>query len=605
IVLRWLGAHIEDNVKIGEIHTFLSYPTNLLHFERGVTTFGSVLLVPTELTLSGDHYVDYITLGSYTNLGNGCSILPGSHLESEIMIGNLTCVSRETKSNTGDVFIGVPARAMPFKMPLRSSSTTTTTDEMKIIPIWHTCFTHFISKSLLLTIYSLTGVVGMLIIHTILICIIYRYRSYVRYPAVQQIISRLNQDHQQFICPFFGNTQWLINLFRAFGAHIGEGVIIPDFSCLTDYHLITIGDNVRFSIHANIQCHSFEQRILKLAPVTIRKSCVLMSGSFVMAGCKLMGNNRLYPFTLVMKNDILLPNTQWKGLPARLLTTKAASSQSALVRDNKVEQRQSSENVDSLSFWYEWIANTYSNVDELQFMNYGYADLDEHIDDNSDYCSKQLYKQVLAHVSLTNQNVLEVSCGRGAGAVWCVHNYIPGSYVGADLSSGVIDVCRQRHSTISRLSFVVADATKYLPFENESLDIVLCVEATHAYGGPAAVQRFASEVARVLRPNGYFLWCDLFHIDGSDTSIDYLTANGELIVEEKINITKNVLHALDIQSNTRAEFIERYVQPREQEYFRLFAGLPGTQMYNGMYEGSIQYWRAVFRKKTTTDMITI
>ncbi|CAF4261273.1 unnamed protein product, partial [Adineta steineri] len=136
-------------------------------------------------------------------------------------------------------------------------------------------------------------------------------------------------------------------------------------------------------------------------------------------------------------------------------------------------------------------------------------------------------------------------------------------------------------------------------------DIVLCVEATHAYGGPAAVQRFASEVARVLRPNGYFLWCDLFHIDGSDTSIDYLTANGELIVEEKINITRNVLHALDIQSNTRAEFIERYVRPKEQEYFRLFAGLPGTQMYNGMYEGHIQYWRAVFRKKTTTDMTTI
>ncbi|CAF0960809.1 unnamed protein product [Adineta steineri] len=212
---------------------------------------------------------------------------------------------------------------------------------------------------------------------------------------------------------------------------------------------------------------------------------------------------------------------------------------------------------------------------------------------------------VLAHVSLTNQNALEVSCGRGAGAVWCVHYYVPGSYMGVDLSPSVIDICRKRHSMISRLSFVVADATKYLPFENESLDIVLCVEATHAYGGSAAVQRFASEVARVLRPNGYFLWCDLFHIDGSDTSIDYLTANGELIVEEKINITRNVLHALDIQSNTRAEFIERYVRPKEQEYFRLFAGLPGTQMYNGMYEGHIQYWRAVFRKKTTTDMTTI
>ncbi|CAF3482839.1 unnamed protein product, partial [Adineta steineri] len=270
-------------------------------------------------TLSGDHCVDYITLGSYTNLGNGCSILPGSHLASETMIGNLTRISRETNSNTGDVFLGVPARVMPFKMPSRST-TTTTTDQMKIIPIWHTCFTHFISKSLLLTIYSLTGVVGMLIIHTILICTTYRYRSYIRYPLVQQMISRLRQDHQQFICPFLGNTQWLINLFRALGAHIGEGVIIPDFSCLTDYHLITIENDVRLNMHANIQCHSFEQRVLQLDSVTIKSSCILMSGSFVMAGCKLMGNNRLYPFTLVMKNDLLRSNTQWKGLPARVVT---------------------------------------------------------------------------------------------------------------------------------------------------------------------------------------------------------------------------------------------------------------------------------------------
>ncbi|CAF0848571.1 unnamed protein product [Adineta steineri] len=278
IVLRWLGAHIEDNVKISEIDTFLSYPTNLLHFKTGVTTFGSVLLVPTELTLSGDHCVDHITLGSYTNLGNGCSILPGSHLASETIIGNLTRVSRETNSNTGDIFIGAPASVMPFKMPLRLT-TTTSAGQMKIIPTWHTCFSHFISKSLLLTIYSLTGIVGMLSIHTILICISYRYRSHIRYPILQQIISRLRQDHQQFICPFLGNTQWLIILFRALGAHIGEGIVIPNFSCLSDYHLITIENDVRLNMHANIQCHSFEQRVLQLDSVTIKSSCILMSGS--------------------------------------------------------------------------------------------------------------------------------------------------------------------------------------------------------------------------------------------------------------------------------------------------------------------------------------
>jgi len=138
---------------------------------------------------------------------------------------------------------------------------------------------------------------------------------------------------------------------------------------------------------------------------------------------------------------------------------------------------------------------------------------------------------------------------------------------------------------------------------NESFDIVLCIEATHAYGGPAAVGRFAREVARVLRPNGYLLWCDLSHVDGSDTSIDYLTSNSELVVQETVNITKNVLHALDIQSKSRAEFIERFVRPKDREFFRLYAGLPGTQIYEEMSKGSVNYWRALFRKKTATTAI--
>ncbi|CAF1073140.1 unnamed protein product [Adineta steineri] len=304
-VLRWLGAHIEENVKIAEIDTFLSCPTNLLKLEMGVTTFGGVSIVPTELTPSGDHRVDQIILGSHTNLANGCSILPGSCLESETMIGNLTRITRETKSKSGVVLMGVPARTMPFQMPVTPKNQ----DQIEIIPFWHTCLSHYVSKCLLLGIYSSGGLVGGSIIHTMFVCGLYRYRSYIRYQIIEQIIARVNQDYAQFICPFLGNTQWLIRLFRAYGAHIGENTIIPDISSITDYHLMAIGDNVRLNVGTQIQCHSFEQRIFKLDPVSIGNSCVLMSGSIVMAGCKLMGNNRLCPLTLIMKNDQLPPDT--------------------------------------------------------------------------------------------------------------------------------------------------------------------------------------------------------------------------------------------------------------------------------------------------------
>jgi ubiquinone/menaquinone biosynthesis C-methylase UbiE len=208
-------------------------------------------------------------------------------------------------------------------------------------------------------------------------------------------------------------------------------------------------------------------------------------------------------------------------------------------------------------------------------------------------------------VPLENRYVLEVNCGRGAGSAWCVRNLAPHSYIGTDPCQQIIELCRRLYSMTPRLSFLVADATKHLPFQDESVDVVLCIESTHAYGGPEAVKRFASEVARVLRPNGYFLWCDLCRIDGSDASVDYLISNGELIVEEKINITNNVLHALDIQSRSRADFIERYIPPAEQEHFRLFAGLPGTQIYEEMRQGHIEYWRAVLQKKTTTANMAV
>ncbi|CAF4017821.1 unnamed protein product, partial [Adineta steineri] len=595
IILRWLGAQVDDDIKLAEIDIFLSYPTNLLKLETGVTSFADILLVPTEMTLSGDHRVDWITLGSHTNLGNFCSILPGSHLVSHTMVGNLTRITRETNSNSGDVFIGAPARAMPFQMPIREA----TEDQIKTISFWKTCFSHYISKCLLIGIYLSCGLVGGPIIHTIIVCSFYRWPSYVDNKIIKQIIGKLGEDHRIFICLFLGNTQWLIRLFRAYGANIGNNVIIPDFYSIFDYNLVTIGDHVRLNINADISGHTFEQRILKLVPVTVGNSCVLMSGSMVMPGCKLMGNNRLHPFTLVMKNDLLQPNTQWKGLPAQSYVAKPILSRSVPICDDVAKCQQRSNRFDRLSLWYEKISSIYTNVNELQFMNWGYADLNENIDDNTGYYSKKLYQQVLANITLTDQNILEVGCGRGAGAAWCVRTYAPCSYVGIDPSQDVINLCEKYYSTIPRLSFMIADPKTYLSFLNESIDVILSIETTKAFDEIVAVKKFVDEVTRVLTPNGYFLWCGLCNVDGSSVLIDYLTANNAFIIKEKINITTNVLHALDIQSNSRADFIDRYIQPADQEYCRLLAGLPGTQFYDNMQQGQTEYWRIVFRKNMT------
>ncbi|CAF1213789.1 unnamed protein product [Adineta steineri] len=238
-------------------------------------------------------------------------------------------------------------------------------------------------------------------------------------------------------------------------------------------------------------------------------------------------------------------------------------------------------------------------------MNWGYADLDEHTDDNTGYYSKKLYQQVLANVTLTDQNVLEVGCGRGAGAAWCVRTYIPRSYVGIDFSRNVINLCEQCYSTIPRLSFMITDSNTHLPFQNESMDVVLSIETANIFDEIVAVKQFVDEVVRILTPNGYFLWCGSCNVDGSSILIDYLTTNNAFIIKEKTNITRNVLHALDIQSNSRTDFIDRYIQPADQEYYRILAGLPGTQLYDNMQQGRAEYWRVVFCKNITTDISLI
>ncbi|CAF4229141.1 unnamed protein product, partial [Adineta steineri] len=161
------------------------------------------------------------------------------------------------------------------------------------------------------------------------------------------------------------------------------------------------------------------------------------------------------------------------------------------------------------------------------------------------------------------------------------------------------------YSTIPRLSFMIADSKTHLPFQNESMDVVLSIETANIFDEIVAIKQFVDEITRVLTPDGYFLWCGLSNVDGSHVLIDYLTTNNAFIIKEKANITRNVLHALDIQSNSRADFIERYIQPTDHEYCRLFAGLPGTRLYDNMQQGRAEYWRVVFCKNITTDISLI
>ncbi len=84
----------------------------------------------------------------------------------------------------------------------------------------------------------------------------------------------------------------------------------------------------------------------------------------------------------------------------------------------------------------------------------------------------------------------------------------PAAYTGLDLNPAGIEICRRKHA-LPGLDFVAGNAEN-LPFDDQSFDAVINIEASHCYPSPP---RFFSEVARVLRPGGHLLYADVRRFD--------------------------------------------------------------------------------------------
>jgi ubiquinone/menaquinone biosynthesis C-methylase UbiE len=148
-------------------------------------------------------------------------------------------------------------------------------------------------------------------------------------------------------------------------------------------------------------------------------------------------------------------------------------------------------------------------IGDVQFLDWAYEEdppmaLPLEASDEPNRAHINLYHRTATQADLSGKRVLEVSCGHGGGASYLVRTLRPASYTGLDLNPNGIAFCRKRHNLPS-LDFVQGNAED-LPFDDQSFDAVLNVEASHLY---PHFPRFLAEVARVLRPGGHFLYTDV------------------------------------------------------------------------------------------------
>lgn len=245
--------------------------------------------------------------------------------------------------------------------------------------------------------------------------------------------------------------------------------------------------------------------------------------------------------------------------------------------------------------WYDLLAGRYPQAD-WTFMNYGYAETAPQAPlalaaaDEANRYSIQLYQHVARTVELRGARVLEVGCGRGGGCSYLARYRQPAAVLGVDISAKAVAFCRRVH-TVPGLTFRQGDA-EALPCQADEFDIVLNVESSHCYG---SVPAFLSEVGRVLRPGGYFLWADLRATERLAETRRQFAAAGFRCREESM-ITPQVLRALELISDRKRATIQRLVPRLLVPCVEDFAGVSGTRVYESLRVGAIQYPSFVLQK---------
>ena len=244
---------------------------------------------------------------------------------------------------------------------------------------------------------------------------------------------------------------------------------------------------------------------------------------------------------------------------------------------------------------YETLAGKVTD-EGWHFMNYGYMPNEMEValklpeSEEMHRCPLQLYHYLATKAPLEGKKMLEVGSGRGGGARYIAQYLQPAHITGMDLATKAVAFSNRNHSS-PNLSYISGNAEN-IPLADNSLDVVINVESCHAYG---SVDKFLSEVKRVLKPGGHLLLTDLRGQPGMDILRGQLLQSGlEKISEE--DITLNVVKAIEADDEFKWSRIKKGIPSRWQKAFAEFGGVKGSQIHKQLSNRDLVYSRFMFVK---------
>ena len=244
--------------------------------------------------------------------------------------------------------------------------------------------------------------------------------------------------------------------------------------------------------------------------------------------------------------------------------------------------------------WYNFISNRFKD-DYFKFMNYGYyneeLDISLQKNDEIERYPIQLYHHLCIQTELKDKIIVEVGSGRGGGANFIARYHNPKLITGVDLSPNAISLCKNNYN-LNNLNFIIGDSAN-LPFDDNSVDVVVNVESSHCY---PSIPDFISEVCRVLKPGGHFLYCDLVIESTLDDHLNKLK-NNSLKDFKYVDITENIIKASELMTDDRNKIINKVNSSFLRKVLKSFASVKGSKIYKSFVDRHYSYISLVAEKK--------
>jgi non-ribosomal peptide synthetase-like protein len=132
----------------------------------------------------------------------------------------------------------------------------------------------------------------------------------------------ITSTYEALAVPFFleylKGTPWLPVILRLLGVKTGRRIWM-NTTDITEYDMVSIGDEAMMNDDCGPQTHLFEDRVMKIGSVKIGPRSTIGARTIVLYDSEVGAGVKVDPLSLVMKGEKLPDDTSWSGSPVKAI----------------------------------------------------------------------------------------------------------------------------------------------------------------------------------------------------------------------------------------------------------------------------------------------